>query len=118
MRIDDLVYRLATSLPRHRKKLLFSLLGSLLAAYYYNKSCQQAAAKEDKELVVVIPDKKNSSKTKPVGVNAAFYNQLKRLLPICVPGKGEGKDIYYAKTLLLQESLQRNLLFWPAWRGF
>ena len=86
MRIDDLVYRLATSLPRQRKKLLFSLLGGLLAAYFYNRKLQQVA-KEEKEPCLVIPtDKKNASGAKRVGVNAAFYNQLKRLLPICVPG--------------------------------
>lgn len=95
MRIDDFVYRLATSLPRHRKKVLFSLIGALVAAYFYNKTCKLAAAKEESSPVVIPAagadkdKKKNCSGagSRRVGVNAAFFNQLKRLLPICVPGK-------------------------------
>ena len=87
MRLDELVYHLATNIPRHRKKVLFGLIGSLLAAYFYNKSCQ-STAKEDQQSVMIPATEKNKkgSGTRRVGVNAAFYNQLKRLLPVCVPG--------------------------------
>lgn len=83
MRLDDLVYRLATTLPQHRKKLLFALIGGLVAAYYYNR--QTAALKEESEQKELVNGPKKG-KNKRVGVNADFFQQLKRLLPVCVPG--------------------------------
>lgn len=90
--LEQVLINLASGVPRHRKKFLFALLGGLLAAYYYNrknlkmqKECLGSAGKGEK---------KRESNQK-VGVNLAFIQQLKKIIPICIPGK-----IVHSKTVL------------------
>ena len=82
MALDKLLLSLANGVPRHRKKFLIALLGGLLAAYYYNRN--------NLKLQRDCPEKKverNPRETPKVGVNLAFIQQLKKIIPICIPGK-------------------------------
>lgn len=92
---DQVLINLVSGVPRHRKKFLFTLLGGLLAAYYYNrknlklqKDCQGVGKK----------DKESSPK---VGVNLAFIQQLKKIIPICIPGNIKKDDLNIFYFLLL-----------------
>lgn len=79
MAIENVLYDLASRVPRHRKKFIFALLGGLLAAYYYNR--------KNKNLQGECPAKDEKKNEIPkVGVNLAFIQQLRKLLPICIPG--------------------------------
>lgn len=79
MAIESALYDLASRVPRHRKKFLFALLGGLVAAYYYNR--------KNKNLQGECPAKDEKKNEIPrVGVNLAFIQQLRKLLPICIPG--------------------------------
>lgn len=81
MALEQVLINLANGVPRHRKKFLFTLLGALLAAYYYNRK----NLKLQKECLPV--EKGEKSKESPkVGVNLAFIQQLKKIIPICIPG--------------------------------
>ena len=78
---EQVLINLASGVPRHRKKFLFALLGGLLAAYYYNRK----NLKLQKECQPVEKGEKNKESMK-VGVNLAFIQQLKKIIPICIPG--------------------------------
>lgn len=85
MAFEQVLLNLANGVPRHRKKFIIALLGGLLAAYYYKrksvklqKECPPAKKSEDHHAI------KDGSK---VGVNLAFVQQLKKIIPICIPGK-------------------------------
>ena len=85
MAFEQVLLNLAGGVPRHRKKFLIALLGGLLAAYYYNRNnmnLQQNCLMTEKK-------EKSGSKEgdKAVGVNLAFIQQLKKIIPICIPGK-------------------------------
>ena len=83
MALEGILGNLAVSLPKHRKKFIFALLGGLLSAYYYNrnnKKLQKECPPTDKT------ENTTSSREAKVGVNLAFVQQLKKLLPICIPG--------------------------------
>ena len=79
--IEQVLINLASGVPRHRKKFLFALLGGLLAAYYYNRK----NLKLQKDCQPVEKGEKNKESMK-VGVNLAFIQQLKKIIPICIPG--------------------------------
>lgn len=83
MALDKLLLSIANGVPRHRKKFLIALLGGLLAAYYYNR--------KNLKLQGECPEKKEGKNIKGdipiVGVNLAFIQQLKKIIPICIPGK-------------------------------
>lgn len=81
MALEQVLITLANGVPRHRKKFLFTLLGALLAAYYYNRK----NLKLQKECLPVEKVEK-SKETPKVGVNLAFIQQLKKIIPICIPG--------------------------------
>lgn len=83
--LKDFLVSLASGVPRHRKKFILTLVGALVAAYYYNRKNQRlqldcpTTLKEKKKL------SSNSTQFK-VGVNLTFVDQLKKLIPICIPG--------------------------------
>lgn len=84
MALDQVLLKLTSGVPRHRKKFLIALLGGLLAAYYYNRKnirLQSECPVEVKE-----DNKKNVRDGAKVGVNLAFIQQLKKIVPICIPG--------------------------------
>lgn len=75
---------LSRSLPKHRKKVIFTLLGGLLAAYFYHRKSKNLA-RECPETAKTETSTKSHREAK-VGVNLAFVQQLKKLIPICIPG--------------------------------
>ena len=89
MALESALLNIAGGVPRHRKKFLFALLGGLLAAYYFNRKNK----KLQKECKETRPNSTNSNTTNNaangnnVGVNLAFIQQLKKIIPICIPGK-------------------------------
>lgn len=85
MALDNLLLSLANGVPRHRKKFLIALLGGLLAAYYYNRK-NMKLQRECPEKKVVGKNSRAGDGPK-VGVNLAFIQQLKKIIPICIPGK-------------------------------
>ena len=96
MALDKLLLSLANGVPRHRKKFLIALLGGLLAAYYYNR--------KNMKLQRECPEKKahkNPKESHKVGVNLAFLQQLKKLIPICIPGKSKCDSFIHNKCKCL-----------------
>lgn len=83
MALDKLLLSFANGVPRHRKKFLIALLGGLLAAYYYNRNNKKLQRECPPEKKV----ERNSKEIPKVGVNLAFIQQLKKIIPICIPGK-------------------------------
>lgn len=86
MALDQFLLNLANGVPRHRKKFLLTLLGGLLAAYYYNRK-NLKLQKECPPVVKEADEKKKQKEINKVGVNLAFIQQLKKIIPICIPGK-------------------------------
>jgi hypothetical protein len=104
--IDQVLINLASGVPRHRKKFLFALLGGLLAAYYYNRK----NLKLQNECQSVERGEKSKESPK-VGVNLAFIQKLKKIIPICIPGN-LNKIVKSMKFLLFfKESLRKNLVY-------
>ena len=90
MAIESVLLNIAGGLPRHRKKFLFALLGGLLAAYYYNRK-NKKLQKECKEAEIGQNNLNTTGgNSHNVGVNLAFVQQLKKIIPICIPGKARG----------------------------
>lgn len=85
MGLDDTIYNLACGVPRHRKKFLFALLSALVAAYYYNRKCLKLK-RECPEVRVSEGRGRRDRHHAKVGVNMAFIQQLRKLVPICIPG--------------------------------
>lgn len=102
MALDKLLLSFANGVPRHRKKFLIALLGGLLAAYYYNRNNMklQRECPEKKEA------ERNPKETPRVGVNLAFIQQLKKIIPICIPGKINLSKIVFQTGFVLRNSLQ------------
>lgn len=90
MQLDDLAYNLVMSVPKYRKRLLFVAIGGLMSVYMANKKVidDHISGRAQLERELKRDSRKSSGKpTRRVGVNALFFSQLKRILPICVPGK-------------------------------
>jgi hypothetical protein len=87
VQLDDLVYNLVMSVPRHRKRYLFIVISSVMTLYMANKKriddIISGRASQERRLM---PRKKFGGQRR-VGVNAVFLAQLRQLIPICVPGK-------------------------------
>jgi ATP-binding cassette, subfamily D (ALD), member 3 len=84
MGLDDVLYRAVTGIPRHRRKFTLVLVLTLTSLYMMNKRRRETLKTAIKDPFANIdgPD----GKKKRVGVDAQFFSQLKRLLPICIPG--------------------------------
>lgn len=87
MKLDDFVYNLVMSIPKYRKRLLFVAIGALMSVYMRNKKAMDgcinslvAGNRASKEAG------RKPSKSQRVGVNALFLAQLRKILPICIPG--------------------------------
>lgn len=97
-----------------KKPLSGVLVVSLIYAIY------KAKKQFSKNIAGDSSNKKQSSqqakkKHKKVGVNAEFIEQMKKLLPICVPGMS--KSLYRKLSMLYlhavkKVSFQRNLVCW------
>lgn len=83
MGFDDFVYLLKCRIPQHRNKFGLALIGALVSAYYYNRKCW----KLKNECPEVARAAEQANDHRRVGVNFQFIQQLRKLLPICVPGK-------------------------------
>lgn len=98
MAFEQILLNLANRVPRHRKKFLIALLGGLLAAYYYNRKnvkLQKECPPEKKENLV--NSGSGSKENLKVGVNLAFIQQLKKIIPICIPGKDKLFILFFFK---------------------
>lgn len=92
VQLDDFVYNLVMSVPKYRKRLIFVVIGSLSSLYMANKKVidDHVTGKAQLERQVKREARKGSRGSGGrVGVNAMFLAQLKRILPICVPGTEE-----------------------------
>lgn len=85
MGLDDVLYSSVMAIPRHRRKFTLLLVMSLTSVYMLNKRRRDALQTATQDLSIAKPDVE-SQKKKRVGVDAQFLSQLKRLLPICIPG--------------------------------
>ena len=111
MALENVLLNLANGVPRHRKKFLFTLLGGLLAAYYYNRNNK----KLQKECAATKDERKNE--IHKVGVNLAFIQQLKKIIPICIPGRDV--FIFIFQFILMIFYRNRFKRIWsPSWFSF
>jgi ATP-binding cassette subfamily D (ALD) protein 3 len=92
MGLDDAVYNAVTAIPRHRRKFALVLVLTLSSLYVLNKRRREALRSVERKTAPLPEsaplDDNNSGKgsKKRVGVDAQFVAQLRRLLPICIPG--------------------------------
>lgn len=109
MQLDDLAYDLVMSVPKYRKRLLFVAIGGLMSVYMANKKVidDHISGRAQLERQQKRDSRKSSGKpTRRVGVNALFFSQLKRILPICVPGNLNiyfESDVYFLLGVLSKE---------------
>lgn len=82
VQLDEAAYRLVMSVPQHRKKYLFLFALSLLSIYSARRRLKSRIAKLPLQQLV---ERRNRHHRK-VGVDAQFLAQLKKIIPICVPG--------------------------------
>lgn len=87
MGLDDVLYNSVLAIPRHRRKFTLLLVMTLTSLYMLNKRRREALRSATRDLNLAKSDADNKEqKKKRVGVDAQFVSQLKRLLPICIPG--------------------------------
>jgi ATP-binding cassette, subfamily D (ALD), member 3 len=84
MGLDDVLYRAVTGIPRHRRKFTLVLVLTLTSLYMMNKRRRETLKSTVKDTIPIADGPEG--KKKRVGVDAQFLSQLKRLLPICIPG--------------------------------
>ena len=84
MGLDDVLYRAVTGIPRHRRKFALILVFTLTSLYMMHRRRRDAIKKATKDTTSIVDG--TEEKKKRVGVDAQFLSQLKRLLPICIPG--------------------------------
>ncbi|PJF17372.1 ATP-binding cassette, subfamily D (ALD), member 3 [Paramicrosporidium saccamoebae] len=81
VQLDEAAYRLVMSVPEHRKKYLFVLAMTLVSTYVARRKLGRSAARNP--LTELVERRRVHRK---VGVDAQFLAQLKKIVPICVPG--------------------------------
>lgn len=74
---------------KSKKPLSGVLVVSLIYAIYKAKKQFTKNIVGDNKKQTSQQQQQNKKKHKKVGVNAEFFEQMKKLLPICVPGKVE-----------------------------
>ena len=86
MGLDEFVYNSVMAIPRHRRKFTMLLVLSLTSMYMLNKHRKEAMRTATRGVDLTKGGLDAGQKKKRVGVDAQFLSQLKRLLPICIPG--------------------------------
>jgi ATP-binding cassette subfamily D (ALD) protein 3 len=82
VQLDEAAYRLVMSVPAHRKKYLLLLAMTVVSAYFARrKLAGRTAWTPVRDLM-----ERRGKGHKKVGVDAEFLAQLRKILPICVPG--------------------------------
>lgn len=85
VKLDDVAYEMVLSVPQHKKKYLLVLAMGLVTAYVTRKKLQVRKDTDNVESRKLAVNTTKSSQ-RWVGVDAQFLSQLKRIIPICVPG--------------------------------
>ncbi len=82
------MYNLVMMLPKYRKRALFIVIGSLMSLYMANKKYidDRITGKAQLERRLKRENKSSNYRGQRVGVNELFLSQLKKIMPICVPG--------------------------------
>lgn len=87
VQLDEAAFRLVMSIPQHRKKYLFLLAMSLVSFYVARRKLRRSAAGGGNPVSeAIMMGRKKAQGHKRVGVDAQFVSQLRKILPICVPG--------------------------------
>lgn len=88
VQLDDLVYKLVMTVPKYRKRILFVAIGSLMSLYMANKKYidDHITGKAQLERQLKRQATRSRARQGRVGVNAMFFSQLKKIIPVCVPG--------------------------------
>ena len=84
VQLDEAAFRLVMSIPEHRKKYLFIVAMSLVSFYVARRKL--SARRSPSNPVSTLLERKRSQSHKRVGVDAQFMAQLRKILPVCVPG--------------------------------
>lgn len=98
--LDDAVYNFVTAIPKHRRKLAVITAVALSSIYAANK---RHLLKHPLRANIPANPSERRRISRKVGVDAQFMAQLRRLLPICIPGS-------FRQQFYGQVWLQRNLL--------
>lgn len=87
VQLDEAAFRLVMSIPQHRKKYLFLVAMSLVSFYVARRKLRRPAAGGGNLVSeAIIMGRKRAQGHKRVGVDAQFVSQLRKILPVCVPG--------------------------------
>lgn len=82
--MDKAVYDFVTTLPQHRTRTVLLLVASLTSAYILDKKRRELLRfKAPPDLTAAQRQQLSGRK---VGVDRQFLKQLKRILPVCIPG--------------------------------
>ena len=89
MQLDDFVYNLVMSIPKYRKRLLIVSIGTLMSLYMRNKRAMDGCISGivGRDHASSKESGRRASKSHRVGVNALFFSQLRKIIPVCIPGK-------------------------------
>jgi ATP-binding cassette subfamily D (ALD) protein 3 len=82
--MDKAVYDFVTTLPQHRTRTVLLLAASLTSAYVIDKKRRELLKFKAPPDLTASQRKQLSGKR--VGVDRQFLNQLRRILPVCIPG--------------------------------
>lgn len=82
--LDETAYQLVTSVPRHRKKYMLLLAMAVASVYYAKRRLKGKLSGQTAGQALL--ERKGRQGHKRVGVDAQFMAQLRKIIPICVPG--------------------------------
>jgi ATP-binding cassette subfamily D (ALD) protein 3 len=85
VQLDEAAYHLVMSVPEHRKKYLFAVVMAVVSTYVARRKLSSRRATSPVEAMLAKKVRAGGGH-KRVGVDAQFLAQLKKILPICVPG--------------------------------
>lgn len=84
--LDDAAVDLIMSIPKHRKKYLFILALALVSVYVLRRKISSHRSGGKNPIQELLEKKARAATHRRVGVDAQFVSQLRKIIPICVPG--------------------------------
>jgi len=103
VQLDEAAYRLAMTVPNHRKKYALLLAFVVTSVYAARRKLQSGRLSNRDAVQELLERRTREGMPKKVGVDLQFLKQLSRLLPICVPGVA-------SKEFLMLASLAATLI--------
>lgn len=85
--MDEAAYKFVTAIPRHRKKFFLLIISTAVGAFYVRQELKKRFSHHSSAVEKLLEKKaRNTQQAKKVGVDAQFLAQLRKILPVCIPG--------------------------------